>query len=406
MTRTGSATHGDDRILEAHALRKAFSDTVAVDDLSLSVRRGEFFSLVGPSGCGKTTTLRMLAGLTTPTDGTVHIDGVDVTDRPARERDTNLVFQDLVLFPHMSVADNVGYGLARQNVPADERDRRVASLLETVDLGELGDRRPTELSGGQRQRVALARGLAPEPSVLLLDEPLSSLDRKLRQEMQAELRRVQRDIGTTFLYVTHDQDAAMSMSDRVAVMDDGEIVESGPPESLYDQPETAFVADFLGDANILPGTVTAVADETVTVAVGTGEVRADPGEVSPAVGTSVAVMVRPEDVELGDGPLSATVRASEFKGFYDRYTVALDTDEASVLTARTDADERFTVGDDLTLSLTDATLVAPSNDTAAESGEPSVTPGVRADGAEDLDSDDRDRDRQTNGERAARSRDE
>ena len=405
MTGTGSATgEDDDRILEAHALRKAFSDTVAVDDLSLSVRRGEFFSLVGPSGCGKTTTLRMLAGLTTPTDGTVHIDGVDVTDRPARERDTNLVFQDLVLFPHMSVADNVGYGLARQDVPADERDRRVASLLETVDLGELGDRRPTELSGGQRQRVALARGLAPEPSVLLLDEPLSSLDRKLRQEMQAELRRVQRDVGTTFLYVTHDQDAAMSMSDRVAVMDAGEVVESGPPESLYDQPETAFVADFLGDANILPGTVTAVADEGVTVGVGAGEVRADPGGVSPAVGTSVAVMVRPEDVELGDGPLSATVRASEFKGFYDRYTVALDTDGASVLTARTDADERFTVGDNLTLSLTDATLVAPSNDTAAASGEPSVTPGVRADGAEDPDSGDRDR--QTNAERAARSRDE
>jgi spermidine/putrescine transport system ATP-binding protein len=407
MTGTGSATgEDDDRILEAHALRKAFSDTVAVDDLSLSVRRGEFFSLVGPSGCGKTTTLRMLAGLTTPTDGTVHIDGVDVTDRPARERDTNLVFQDLVLFPHMSVADNVGYGLARQDVPADERDRRVASLLETVELGELGDRRPTELSGGQRQRVALARGLAPEPSVLLLDEPLSSLDRKLRQEMQAELRRVQRDVGTTFLYVTHDQDAAMSMSDRVAVMDDGEVVESGPPESLYDQPETAFVADFLGDANILPGTVTAVADEGVTVGVGAGEVRADPGGVSPAVGTSVAVMVRPEDVELGDGPLSATVRASEFKGFYDRYTVALDTDEGSVLTARTDADERFTVGDDLTLSLTDATVVAPSNDTAAASSEPSVTPGVRADGAEDLDSGDRDRDRQTSAERAARSRDE
>ncbi|MFT4950112.1 MAG: spermidine/putrescine transport system ATP-binding protein, partial [Natronomonas sp.] len=245
-------------------------------------------------------------------------------------------------------------------------------------------------------------GLAPEPSVLLLDEPLSSLDRKLRQEMQAELRRVQRDVGTTFLYVTHDQDAAMSMSDRVAVMDDGRIVESGAPESLYDQPETAFVADFLGDANILAGTVTAVADGTVTVAVGTGEVRADPGEVSPAVGSGVAVMVRPEDIEFGDGPLSATVRASEFKGFYDRYAVALDADEASALTVRTDADERFTVGDTLGLSLTDATLVAPGDGTAAASGEPAVTPGVRADGA----TDDPDRGRSANGERAARTRDE
>ncbi len=405
---TGTGADGDDDIiLEADTLRKAFSDTVAVDGLSLSVRRGEFFSLVGPSGCGKTTTLRMLAGLTAPTDGTVHIDGVDATDRPARERDTNLVFQDLVLFPHMSVADNVGYGLARQGVSADERDRRVSSLLETVDLDGLGDRRPTELSGGQRQRVALARGLAPEPSVLLLDEPLSSLDRKLRQEMQAELRRVQRDVGTTFLYVTHDQDAAMSMSDRVAVMDDGQIVESGAPESLYDRPETAFVADFLGDANILAGTVTAVADETVTVAVGTGDVRGDPGGQSPAVGTRVAVMVRPEDVELGDGPLSATVRASEFKGFYDRYTVALDTDEASVVTVRTDADERFTVGDDVEVSLTDAALVAPGDGATAanESGRPTVAPSVHADDATDDPDGNRDRGRSKNGEQAARTRD-
>ncbi|MEF8886153.1 MAG: ABC transporter ATP-binding protein, partial [Haloarculaceae archaeon] len=376
MTTTDSDADGDDVILEARGLRKTFADTVAVDGVSLSVKRGEFFSLVGPSGCGKTTTLRMLAGLTAPTDGTVQIGGVNVTDRPARERDTNLVFQDLVLFPHMSVADNVGYGLARQGVPSDERDRRVSSLLETVDLGDAGDRRPTELSGGQRQRVALARGLAPEPSVLLLDEPLSSLDRKLRQEMQAELRRVQRDVGTTFLYVTHDQDAAMSMSDRIAVMDDGRVVESGAPESLYDRPETAFVADFLGDANVLSGTVTAVADEGVTVSVGTGDIPADPGGQSPAVGARVPVMVRPEDVELGGGPLSATVRASEFKGFYDRYAVALDTDEASVVTVRTDADERLAVGDDVELSLTDATLVAPGDGTTPpdESGEPTATP--------------------------------
>ena len=360
---TTDARAGKAVILAADGLRKEFTDTVAVGGLSLSVRRGEFFSLVGPSGCGKTTTLRMLAGLTEPTGGTVQLGGTDVTGRPARERDTNLVFQDLVLFPHMSVAENVGYGLARQGVSADERARRVSSLLETVDLGGMGDRRPTELSGGQRQRVALARGLAPEPSVLLLDEPLSSLDRKLRQEMQAELRRVQRDVGTTFLYVTHDQDAAMSMSDRVAVMNDGQIVESGAPESLYDQPATAFVADFLGDANILSGTVTELTDRTATITVGTGTVRAALGEQSPAINDVVAVMVRPEDVTLGDGPLAATVQAGEFKGFYDRYTLALTTDAAGVVTARTDADEQFAVGDELRLSITDATVVALEGET-------------------------------------------
>jgi spermidine/putrescine transport system ATP-binding protein len=408
MTETGDDADRDDTILEARTLRKAFSDTIAVDDVSVSIKRGEFFSLVGPSGCGKTTTLRMLAGLTTPTDGTVHIDGVEITDRPARERDTHLVFQDLVLFPHMSVADNVGYGLARQGVPADERDHRVSALLETVNLDGQGDRRPTELSGGQRQRVALARGLAPEPSVLLLDEPLSSLDRKLRQEMQAELRRVQRDIGTTFLYVTHDQDAAMSMSDRVAVMANGRIIESGAPESLYDQPKTAFVADFLGDANILAGTVTAVTDEAVTVAVGTGRIRAEPGGRSPAVDTKVVVMVRPEAVELGGGPLSATVYASEFKGFYDRYTVALGNDETSMVTVRTDANERFTVGDSVKMSLTNATLVAPGDGTttATESSEPTVASGVHA--GDDADDHDRNDDcaRSQLGERAARIRDE
>ena len=360
---TTDARAGEAVTLAADGLQKEFTDTVAVDGLSLSVRRGEFFSLVGPSGCGKTTTLRMLAGLTEPTGGTVQLGGTDVTGRPARERDTNLVFQDLVLFPHMSVAENVGYGLARQGVSADERARRVSSLLETVDLGGMGDRRPTELSGGQRQRVALARGLAPEPSVLLLDEPLSSLDRKLRQEMQAELRRVQRDVGTTFLYVTHDQDAAMSMSDRVAVMNDGQIVESGAPESLYDQPATAFVADFLGDANILSGTVTELTDRRATITVGTGTVQAALGEQSPAINDTVAVMVRPENVTLGDGPLAATVQAGEFKGFYDRYTLALATDAAGVVTARTDADEQFAVGDELRLSITDATVVALEGET-------------------------------------------
>jgi ABC-type spermidine/putrescine transport systems, ATPase components len=226
--------------------------------------------------------------------------------------------------------------------------------------------------------------------------------------MQAELRRVQRDIGTTFLYVTHDQDAAMSMSDRVGVMADGRILESGAPESLYDQPETAFVADFLGDANTLAGTVAAVADGSVTVAVGTGKIRAEPGGRSPTVDSQVMVMVRPEAVELGDGPLSATIRASEFKGFYHRYTVALGDDETSMVTVRTDANERFTVGDSVNMSMTDATLVAPGDGTttAEESSEPTVASGVRVDDTTDGHDRNDDRVRGQLGERSARIRDE
>ena len=253
-------------ILRTDGLSKRFDGTTAVSDLSLSIAAGEFFSLVGPSGCGKTTTLRMLAGLDSPTAGRVELDGRDVTGCPAQDRDTNLVFQDLVLFPHMTVAANVGYGLARDGVPRAEREERVAGMLSTVGLADFGERDPTDLSGGQRQRVALARALVNEPAVLLLDEPLSSLDRTLRTEMQTELRRIQRDVGTTFLYVTHDQESAMSMSDRLAVMRDGRVVERGPPEALYTRPRTAFVADFLGDANLLSASVRERRTDHVTVA--------------------------------------------------------------------------------------------------------------------------------------------
>ncbi|MBB6647285.1 ABC transporter ATP-binding protein [Halobellus ruber] len=355
-------------ILRTEGLTKRFGGTTAVDDVSVSIASGEFFALVGPSGCGKTTTLRMLAGLETPTAGRVEIAGRDVTDWPPRERDTNLVFQDLVLFTHMTVAENVAYGLARDGVPAAERRRRAAEMLSTVGLEGFGDRDPTELSGGQRQRVALARALINEPSVLLLDEPLSSLDRKLRAEMRAELRRIQNDVGTTFLYVTHDQESAMSMSDRLAVMRAGRIVESGAPESLYGHPRTAFVADFLGNANLLSGHVRERRSEGAVVDAAGGRFAAAVGDDRPAPGAEVTAMVRPEDLRFGGDTFAGTVRDIGYKGSHAAYAVALDA--GPTVQVRSGTDDRIEVGDGVELGVTDAAVVngGTGGDETAESG--------------------------------------
>jgi spermidine/putrescine transport system ATP-binding protein len=315
-SRSGSAS---DPVLAARGLSKAFGTETAVDDVSLSLASGEFFALLGPSGCGKTTTLRLLAGLESPTRGRVLLDGVDVTDRPANRRDVGLVFQSLVLFPHMSVAENVAYGLARAGVGREEREERVAAMLDLVGLGGFGDRDPASLSGGQRQRVALARSLVTEPRVLLLDEPLSSLDRGLREELQTELTRIQREVGTTFLYVTHDQESAMTMADRVAVMADGRLVETGPPERLYREPETAFVARFFGDAAVVGG----VAGDGVVRIAGVPVSAERTGGCRP--GDRVAVVVHPDDVALQEAAaLSGTVESVAYRGGHYEHAVAVE----------------------------------------------------------------------------------
>lgn len=309
--------------LAVEGLSKAFDGETAVDDVSLALERGEFFSLIGPSGCGKTTTLRVLAGLLRPDAGTVRIDGRDVTDRPARTRATNIVFQDLVLFPHMTVAENIAYGLARSGVPEPDRRTRVAEVLDLVNLAGADDRDPADLSGGQRQRVALARALVNEPAVLLLDEPLASLDRALREEMQREFRRIQRTSDTTFLYVTHDQESAMSMSDRVAVMRDGRIVGRGPPRRLYGRPPTRFVAEFLGDATVLDATVVGHDGGAAVVDTPAGRMTAV-GDPVVESGDAAAVAIRPEAVSLGDGDLAGEVVDVAYKGFYETATVDCD----------------------------------------------------------------------------------
>jgi spermidine/putrescine transport system ATP-binding protein len=231
--------------VELRGVTKRFEQLVAVDDLDLSIEGGEFFTMLGPSGCGKTTTLRMVAGFEEPSEGRVLIDDADVAGLPAHRRPTNTVFQTYALFPHLSVRDNVAFGLKRKKVPKDEIGRRVDAELERVGLAAEGNRRPAQLSGGQQQRVALARALVNLPKVLLLDEPLGALDLKLRKGLQIELKRIQQDVGITFVYVTHDQEEALTMSDRLAVMNRGRIEQVGPPEDVYERPETTFVAGFI-----------------------------------------------------------------------------------------------------------------------------------------------------------------
>jgi spermidine/putrescine transport system ATP-binding protein len=285
--------------VELQDVRKSFGEMVAVDSVSLRVERGEFFSLLGPSGCGKTTTLRLIAGFEHPSSGAVLIQGRAMGATPAFARNVNTVFQHYALFPHMSVADNVGFGLRMKRINRTERADQVEAALELVRLAGYGTRRPHELSGGQQQRVALARALVNRPAVLLLDEPLGALDLKLRKEMQAELKRLQKAVGITFIYVTHDQEEALTMSDRIAVMSGGRLMQIGTPEEIYDHPVNRFVAEFIGECNFLEGTVCEIGADRVIVQVEGGRsIAALRSPSSVALGERVALSVRPERVRL------------------------------------------------------------------------------------------------------------
>ena len=286
-------------LVEFRAVTKRFGGVTAVADVSLSLYPREFFALLGPSGCGKTTLMRMLAGFETPEEGQILLDGVDITTVPPHLRPVNMMFQSYALFPHLSVADNIGYGLKREGLPRAEIDRRVAEMLALVKLDGLGKRRPEQLSGGQRQRVALARALAKRPKLLLLDEPMAALDRKLREATQFELMDIQSELGTTFMVVTHDQDEAMTMADRMAVMDHGRLVQIAPPDVIYEAPMSRHVAEFVGDINILEGRVESVDSDLVSVTTPlAGRVELD--EEAPALspGEPVLVGLRPEKIAL------------------------------------------------------------------------------------------------------------
>jgi spermidine/putrescine transport system ATP-binding protein len=281
--------------LELISVTKSFGTFVAVDELDLEIPTGSFFALLGPSGCGKTTTLRMVAGLEQPSSGSVCIGGKDVTGERAYRRPVNTVFQSYALFPHLTISENVAFGLRRRRV--GDVARKVSEALELVELGHLADRKPGQLSGGQAQRVALARAIVNRPELLLLDEPLGALDLKLRRQMQLELKRIQTEVGLTFVHVTHDQEEAMTMADTVAVMNKGRIEQMGPPEVLYSRPHTAFVANFLGQSNLAAGTVVGREADVLVVQVGSATVRV-PTDRAVSLEGAVLVGVRPEKISL------------------------------------------------------------------------------------------------------------
>ncbi len=341
-------TTGAKSSVELRDVTKRFGGFTAVDDLSLEIGQGEFFTLLGPSGCGKTTSLRMIAGFEEPTEGSVLIDGADVVGLPPYKRPTNTVFQSYALFPHLSVADNVGFGLKRQKVDKGEIERRVAAELERVGLAREAHRKPSQLSGGQQQRVALARALVNLPKVLLLDEPLGALDLKLRKGLQVQLKQIQQDVGITFVYVTHDQEEALTMSDRIAIMNHGRIEQVADPEQVYDKPASSFVAGFIGVSNLMPG--------VVERAGGKGEVKLDSGVTVDAptngfsAGDRCQAVVRPEKllitpegekVSRGMPNVEGLVESSLYLGTATQMIVRLPDGVAlTVLCPNTDEAER------------------------------------------------------------------
>jgi putrescine transport system ATP-binding protein len=321
---------------------KSFGAQLAVDDVSLDIYQGELFSLLGGSGCGKTTLLRMLAGFIGPDAGTIAIDGTDIVPLPPYARPVNMMFQSYALFPHMSVENNVAFGLRRDGVPSDEIKRRVAAVLDLVQMGEFARRKPAQLSCGQRQRVALARSIVKRPKVLLLDEPLSALDKKLREATQFELITIQEQVGITFIMVTHDQSEAMTMSTRIAVMDRGRIVQIGKPSEIYETPKNRFVADFVGSVNLFEGTLKqASPGRSVIASEAAGTDLAATGDAGKAPGETVWVAVRPERIRLAkpgaesDLPnrLGGTIKDVAYLGDSCVYHVALGTGMVMKVTA-------------------------------------------------------------------------
>jgi spermidine/putrescine transport system ATP-binding protein len=315
--------------IELQGLTKRFGDVTAVDGISLQIHGGEFFSLLGASGCGKTTTLRLIAGFEQPTSGRLLLDGADMASTPPHKRMVNTVFQSYALFPHLSVFDNVAFGLRRRRTPKPELKRRVEEILTAVRLAALGKRMPSQLSGGQQQRVALARALVLEPSVLLLDEPLGALDAKLRKALQLELKTLQEQFGVTFVYVTHDQEEALTMSDRIAVMSSGRIEQVATPKEIYEEPSTIFVADFLGVSNLMSAAAVASQNGGLRVRVGAFELIAHRGDVGAR--GDVKIVIRPERVLVeafgadGENRLPGMVERVVYLGSAEQLVIRLAT---------------------------------------------------------------------------------
>lgn len=330
----------DESFISIRNLSKHFGNVRAVDEVSVDIRRGEFFALLGPSGCGKTTLLRLLAGFEIPTGGEIFIDGQSVASIPPHERPVNMVFQSYAIFPHLTVAQNIGFGLRKDKLPKQQKDKMVDEALEMIAMPGYGSRGANELSGGQLQRVALARALIKKPKVLLLDEPLGSLDKKLREQMQLELRDLQREVGITFVFVTHDQEEALTMSDRVAVMSDGRALEIDKPVVLYEQPKTPFCADFLGTMNFFKGTINKIGDGEATVnAEGLESIVSKGPNMDFSAGNDILAAVRPENIVVsfekpeGGNIVRGKVHASAFLGDRAHVYINIEGRSEPILTA-------------------------------------------------------------------------
>jgi spermidine/putrescine transport system ATP-binding protein len=344
-----------DVAVELAGVTKRFGEFVAVDELTLDIYEGEFFSLLGPSGCGKTTTLRMIAGFEEPTEGGISVAGDPVRSVPPYRRPVNTVFQSYAIFPHLNVFDNVAFGLRRAGVKGEELRGRVIDACEMVQLSGFEKRKPNMLSGGQQQRVALARALVNRPKVLLLDEPLGALDLKLRKEMQLYLKELQHEVGITFIYVTHDQEEALTMSDRIAVMNEGKVQQVADPPTLYERPDNRFVADFIGQTNVFSGTVEAVDGSRATLSVPSGEkVEAFTGEAEVMVGQAAHAAVRPEKVRFGgegDNVMTVKIHQIVYLGVSTQYIADLPDGEKLVLYQQnTTEDGHPEIGDEARVS--------------------------------------------------------
>ncbi|MFD1635108.1 ABC transporter ATP-binding protein [Haloplanus ruber] len=344
-------------MLEVENLTKFYGDLRAVNDLSFRIEEGEFGTLLGPSGCGKSTTLRTIAGLVDPTEGGIYLRGDDVTGQAPNERNIGLVFQDSATFPHMTVEENIEYGLKMSGFDPDEREKQITKYLDLVQISEYRDHRPTELSGGQERRVSIARALAYEPDILLLDEPLTGLDRVLRQDLRNEIKQIQREVEVTTLYVTHDQEEALSMSDKILVLNNGEKQQEGTPTEIYDDPSNRFVANFVGKSTRLPGTVASHDPPQIDTPIGT--VPTDTASLDGFdPGADVEVFLRPEDLSLadaGDGVLRGSVTNVEYLGTYSE--VLIDAGEGIQAVLHTSTSANVDIGDEVALTFDPSNVI-------------------------------------------------
>ncbi len=331
-------------ILELNHIKKSFGSTEVLRDIDLQINKGEFITLLGPSGCGKTTILRIIAGLEEPDAGKVLLSGADVTKAEPNRRNVNTVFQNYALFPHMNVEENIGYSLKIHKVHKNEISQKVKEALELVQLSGYEKRMPSALSGGQKQRVAIARAIVNNPEVLLLDEPLGALDLQLRRQMQTELKRLQKKLGITFIYITHDQEEAINMSDRIVVMKEGSFKQIGSPAEIYDRPKTSFVAEFVGNANILHGSIAEYDGQNALVKVGQDFVKAAVHEIQPELGSNVTLAVRSENIRLHTKPsafgLMCRLKEKSFAGGLQKITLEL-ADGTEIIASS------FGIGDDV-----------------------------------------------------------